>query len=100
MRTEQLKKEIQDKIAELAKLEKQLTNDSRTEAIKELSEFSTSEKVEVFDTLYDYVISGIKEVEKSGYIDEDSAHYDSETLLEIVSRDKRKFWDYYNSLTH
>lgn len=95
----QLKKEIEEKRAELAKLETQGVKDSKKEAIKDLPEFSTDEKVKIFDALYNYSKNELEEVEKTGYIDEDSDHYAWETLITILARDNKKFWNYYNSLT-
>lgn len=100
MSTEKLKKEIEERRAELAKLEAQEIKDSKKEAIKDLSEFSNDEKIKIFDALYNYSKDELEEVENTGYTDEDSDHYAWETLITILARDNKKFWKYYNSLTN
>ncbi len=95
---EQLIQEINQKKQELELLEKESLNNSRSSAIKELSEFTDKDKIAKFDTLYKSALHMLNEVEKNGYIPKDSEHYSWEEVMELLARDKGKFWTYYNSI--
>ena len=99
MNSEQLRKEIEEKKEQLALLEKQEANSLRNEAIKSLSEFTDSEKIAFFDKQYNSVATHyLKPLEDKGYMNEDDEHYGWEELMETVARDKKTFWEYFNSL--
>lgn len=97
MSAENLRKEIKEK--ELERLEKEEALSKRKEAVRALSEFSDEEKISIFNSLYEESLADLIDLEEKGYADEDSPHYAYESFLEIVARDKRKYWNYRNSLT-
>lgn len=68
----------------------------RHEAIKGLSEFTDSEKIEEFDLIYTRVLSFISDIESDDR-SKDFINYAGEEFLQIVARNKIKFWDYINS---
>ncbi len=99
--SEQLKKEIKEKQAELEKLEKEEANKKRQLAVKDLSEYTSEEKIKAFDKLYASAAFNLHEREDNGRLgdkDDDEEHYSWESLMELLARNKTKFWDYYNSL--
>lgn len=99
-KSEILREDIKKAQAELAELERQEANESRSKVIKKLSEFTTSEKVAAFDNLYASAIANLEAAEKSGTESDsdDEEHYAWEALMEIVGRTDQLFWEYYNSL--
>lgn len=99
MSAESLRKQIKEKELELERLEKEEALSKRKEAVRDLSEFSDEEKITIFDRLYEESLEDLTDLEDKGYSDEDSPHYAYESFLEIVARDKRKYWIYRNSLT-
>jgi hypothetical protein len=59
--------------------------------IKKLEEYTNEEKIQFFDRLYMGALSDFKKREESGFdIDE---HFVWENVMEILSRDKREFWN-------
>lgn len=95
----EMRAEIERKKRELDALEKSLVNDERNLAIKDLSEFTDEEKIKWFDRLYKSSLDVVEEVEKNGYINEDTPHFIYEDVMGIVARDRNAFWKYFNSLT-
>lgn len=93
MSKESLKSEIAKKQAELAALVAAESEKDKSEAIKDLSEYTTDEKVAKFDSLYK---SALSMLESKG--SEDDAHYTWEDVMSLLSKDHKKFWKYYNSL--
>ena len=81
----------------LAELEQEEKNSLKNETIKKLSEYTIEEKVAKFDTMYNSALNELEELEKSGY-SWDNVHYAWENYIEILSKDKNKFWKYWNSL--
>ncbi len=96
---EDLKREIEERKRQLALLEAQAKQDEEMIAIKNLSEFTTNEKIEAFDKLYNSAYSVVVGVRKNGYNDEDTPHYLYEEMMSIIARDKKAFWKYFNSLS-
>jgi hypothetical protein len=96
---EQLQKEIEEKKAELKRLEKEEKTALRDLAVKKLSEFTDEEKIKAFDKLYKSSLEDLKLAKINGYDDEDSDAYFAEEMREIVARDIKLFWKYRNSLT-
>ena len=97
--TDKLKREIAEKKAELARLEKLESDSIRTEAIKPLSEYTDEEKIEEFDAIYNSALTMLGEAEENGSEnDNDDEHYTWEQVMELLARKKEKFWNYYNSL--
>jgi hypothetical protein len=93
-RIKYLEKEIEDKKAELERLR---NASSRSEAIKELSEYTDEEKIEKFDTIYYQVSGTIKEMEEGiWHEDNDDAHYMWDTCWGLVVKDSSKFSRYIN----
>lgn len=94
---EKIEKEIADARTrlELARLKEK--NLKRTEAIKDLSEFTDEEKIKAFDSIFNRALSYVKSAEVD-YKRDDDPNYGFEEFMEIVARDKDKFWKYYNSL--
>ena len=99
MSIDKLKKEIREKEQELERLKKEEQLSNRKEIVRELSEFSDEEKIAIFNKLYKEAIDDLIHLEDKGYSDEDSAYYAYESLLEIVAKDKKEYWNYRNSLS-
>lgn len=96
---ERLEKELLDAKLKLEQAREKEKYSARNLAIKDLSEFTDEEKIKKFDALYESAMYSIKEVERTGFVNEDDEHYSWEDLITIPARDKDKFWKYYNSLT-
>jgi hypothetical protein len=96
---EKLEKELQEAKLKLEQAREKEKHSARNLAIKDLSEFTDKEKIEVFDRLYYSAMCSIEELEKNGFQSEDDEHYSWEELISIPARDREKFWKYYNSLT-
>ena len=96
---EKLKRELAEAKARLEKLEKEEKTAGRDSAIKKLEEYTDEEKIKFFDILYESAISELKTVEECGYHNEDCAHYAWEEYIQILARDNKLFWNYFNSLT-
>lgn len=96
---ELLEKQIEEAKLKLKLLEEQEKKSERNEALKKLSEFTVDEKVAFFDKMYNSALSELKDVIKRGYHDEDCPHYAWESYIEILARDKKKFWEYWRKLT-
>ena len=98
MSRESILKEIEEKKRELLELEKKEKLVARGYAIKDLSEFSDDEKIKMFDKMYKSAESSLEQSIKDGYHDEDNMHYGGEEYFEILARNKKDFWDFYNSI--
>ena len=96
---QKLQRELAEAKAKLEKLERQEKIDIKDGAIKKLSEYTDSEKIKFFDKLYKSAESELSSTEEKGYHDEDSVHYAWEEYFSILAKDKKLFWDYFNSLT-
>ncbi len=95
---EKLEKQILDAKNKLAELENAEKNSKRNDAIKPLSEYSDQEKIDFFDKLYESAASELNDLEQTGFSDEDNDHYAWENYIEILARNKNKFWKYWNSI--
>jgi len=82
---EQLRKEIEQKRLELEQLEKSEAAELRCDAIKDITEFSDAEKIEVFNRIYNFASSTVEAAERNG-CDEDDEHYAYETVMEVNPR--------------
>jgi len=98
MSRESILKEIEEKKKELLELEKKEKLDARKNAIKDLSEFTIEEKVTIFDKMYKSAESSLEQSIKDGYHNEDNMHYGGEEYFEILARNEKDFWDFYNSI--
>jgi len=100
-REQEIEREILEKQEELRKLKEIRKNSTRSKAVKELEEYSIEDKVKFFDKMHRYAINELGELERGGEYseDNDNDHYGWEELMKIIARDKKTFWDYYNSLT-
>jgi hypothetical protein len=94
-----LKKQIEDQQKTLQELLKQEKLSKRSEAIKNLSEFTDEEKIKIFDKFYKSALSVVNEAEEKGYTDEDTPGYMYEEFMCILARNDTQFWKYFNSLT-
>lgn len=95
---EKLKREISEakkRIKHLEKLEKEA---SRNNTIKSLDEYTFQEKIDFFDKIYNNSLQELVDYEKGNRHDDDSEHYAWESCIEILARDSKTFWDYWNSL--
>lgn len=99
MSIEKLKKEIANKQAMLDKLIAQDKNKNK-EVIKSLEDYTIEEKEAFFNKVYAKALAALNEEIKNGRKeDSDDEHYVWEEMMEILAKDKRKFWDYWNSLS-
>ena len=87
---ERLEKELLDAKLKLEQAREKEKNSAINLAIKDLSEFTDEEKIKKFDTLYESAMYSIKEVERTGFVNEDDEHYSWEDLITIPARDKDK----------
>jgi len=95
---ESLKREIEERKEKLRILEEKMESKYlRDEAIKPLCEFSDSEKISLFDSLYRFSESCIEHSEQN-FQNEDDEHFAWEAVMELMARDKGKFWKYYSSI--
>ena len=95
---EELKEEIERKKRELKELEESTKNTERSLAIKDLSEFTSEEKIKIFDKLYGSALSIVEQSEKDGYLNDDMPTYIYEEIMDVLARDRKIFWKYFNSL--
>lgn len=94
-----LQAQIEEAQKRLQELEKQEKTIIKSESIKELSEYTTEEKVKWFDETYEMAREEFSIVGTEDYCeDNDNDQYAWEHYMEILARDKRIFWKYYNSL--
>lgn len=97
-KSELLREQIKNGQKELAELLEQEHKESRSQTVKELSEFTNEEKIEIFDSLYACAKSNLDSAEENGSESDDDEHYTWEAVMEIMGRNKQLFWEYYNSL--
>ena len=95
---EKLQKQIKEAKDKLTLLENEESNELRNSAIKKLEEYTDKEKIKFFDIMYKNANDELSELEKDGYSNDDNPAYAWEAYIEILSRNTRKFWDYWNSL--
>jgi len=95
---EDLLKKIADAQDQLNKLELEQKSNIRESAIKNLDEYTDEEKIKFFDKMYESALEELNRTEKENYHDEDSAGYAWEEYILILSKDKKLFWKYWNSL--
>ena len=74
-------------------------DDDKT-GIKKLEDYTDEEKIQKFDMLYSLAKGMLEEFKNSdrGEPNEDDINYTWETVMELLSDDRVKFWEYYNSL--
>lgn len=93
---------LDDKIEQKRKeLQKLLDLKENQSVIMELSEYSDSEKIELFDDIYKMVRGIVTEMEGDDYHeDNDYDNYVYEKAMEILARNKntKAFWNYINGL--
>jgi uncharacterized coiled-coil protein SlyX len=94
-RIEQLNREISEKRAEMARLQKELTKNERGLAIKELHEFTDAEKIKAFDEAHGYVMQIVSAVEKDRDHEEDPQYALEYLVQKFGARDTKQFWKYY-----
>jgi hypothetical protein len=95
---ERLEAEIKKKEEEIKALKEKMVEPDLKEILKRKSEFTDQEKFEVFEEVYKFSMSVIKDMKKNGYHNEDDSHYAFEMLMEFVAKDKDKFWKWFNDL--
>ena len=96
---ERLLNQIAEAQYNLSIIEEQEKNSQRSKAITELSEYTVEEKVKWFDSKYQSALRELREKENGDYCeDNDNDHYAWESDMEILSRNKQAFWDYWNSM--
>ena len=93
-----LQQQIEDAKRKLDELEEKEKNSERKDAIKNLNEYTTEEKIKFFDKMYKSALSELNEVEQKCYHDENYTHYAWEEYIEILVRDNDKFWKYWNKI--
>lgn len=92
-----LQSQIEEAKKRLQELEEQEKINKESQYIKQLSEYTTEEKVKWFDETYEMAKEEFDEVGTEDYCeDNDNAEYAWEHYMEILARDKN-FWKYYNS---
>lgn len=96
---QRLEKQIEDAKLALQLLEKEEKKSLKENVIKSLDEYTTEEKVLFFDNMYNSALRDLKDCEQIGFRDEDSAEYAWEIYIEILAREKKSFWKYWNSLS-
>ncbi len=95
---ERRRKEIEAQIAKKQKELEELQN-SENDAVIELSDYTTEDKVKFFDSMYKMAAEHLKQAESEGYVDDDSEHWFFEEGFGILNlKDKKKLWNFYNKL--
>jgi hypothetical protein len=83
-------KQLEEEILELKKTERK---------IRSLDNYSLEEKEEAFDNLYNHALSQLRELEETGSVNDDSAHFMFEAMMELLSmKGGPRIWEYYNTL--
>jgi len=96
-KSEIIKEEIELKKKELEQLEKEEKLELRHSVIKDLSEYTTQEKCDYFDKIYNRAELVLKLAEEES--DEEDTDRDSwEKMMETLARDTESFWTYYNNI--
>jgi len=71
-----------------------------SDIIKDLNEYTDEEKIQKFDELYDVALT-IFNATIEGRLGPEYAEYETHTwedVMELLAKDKRKFWDYWNEI--
>lgn len=97
-RKELLKREIENKKYELSILEEQEADLLKKEAIRLISDYTDKEKIEKFDAIYAFANSCLILSQENEFHNEDNESYAHEIVMEVMAKDKEKFWKYYNSI--
>ena len=95
---EKLQQQIEEAQRKLEELEEKEKNSERIEAIKNLDEFTTEEKVKFFDSMYKSALAELNTTIGHGYHNEDCEHYAWEEFIVILAKDYNLFWKYWNSI--
>lgn len=85
--------DAQEKIKLIEENEKLLI---RNEAIKSLSEYTGLEKINFFDKLYNKAYEELIDLEENNR-DDDSVDNAWKAYIEILAKDKIKFWNYWKN---
>ena len=93
----ELEKQLSEARRKLQELDIRESDKDYKNAIKDLSEFTEKEKISHFDTIYGNAIDMVYAA-KNGETSDEDEHYAWESIMEIVARDREKFWKYYNKL--
>lgn len=94
-----LQREIDEAKLRLKTLEEKEKKFTRSKIIKGLDEYTPEEKIKWFDKKYSVSLSELEDKESGNYHeDNDNDHYAWEFDIEILARDHRLFWDYWNNL--
>ena len=73
---------------------------NREDCIKNLSDYTSEEKISFFDQLYEFANEELKHLEKNKW-DHDDLHENLwSSAIEILSKDGDEFWKYWNSLDY
>jgi len=92
------RKEIEAEIVRKQKELDELQN-SENDAVIELSDYTTEDKVKFFDSMYKMAAEHLKSAEEDGRVDDDSEHWFFEEGFTILNlKDKKKLWNFYNKL--
>jgi len=93
---ERLKNEIAEKKARIKEIEEEEKRLNIHSAIKKLEDYTIQEKIDFFDKMYSNAESELKD-HQDGAGDADE-HYAWEAYIQILAKDREKFWNYWNSL--
>lgn len=98
-RKERIQSDLERKRKELEDLEKSLEK-GEDRPIKSLEDWTDEEKIEFFDTMYNFSLKHVQEREDSGYDDEDTDHWYFEEGIKVLydPKNRSEFWKWYNSL--
>lgn len=97
-RNEELLRKIAEGQAALKELEELQKQNIREYAIKNLEEYTEEEKIKFFDKMYKSALDELNRTIKDKYHDDDCCHYVWEEYIEILARDKKEFWKFWNSI--
>jgi len=92
-----IKKEIEEARKRLQLLEEREKLSTKNTIIKQLEEYTIEEKVKWFNKMYKNAEEELIELETKGYSDEDNEHYCWENYIEVLAKNNKKFWNYWNS---
>lgn len=95
---ERLENEIAANKARLKEIEKEEKHIKRNSAIRKLENITEHEKIDFFDKMYSDAFEELKDHQEGNRSDDDDEHYAWEAYIQILAKDRGKFWDYWNSL--
>jgi biopolymer transport protein ExbB/TolQ len=98
MKEKEIQKQIEELQEQLSLLESENLEKEKDLAILKLEDISTEDKVIFFDKMFKSALNELKELEEEGYHNEDYPHYAWENFITILTKDKKLFWNYWNSL--